>query len=252
MNIWILSDLHLEYADLRRPLAIPDADVCVMAGDLCRAPANGVHWLAKHIAHAMPCVYVAGNHEFYKGSIKEGLEDGKASAAGFPDVHFLENDQVNIGGVRFLGATLWTDFRIHGSPALAMHHARAGMNDFRYIAKQRNPWQRFVPETAYRMHQQSREFLDTALKSDPIKTVVVTHHLPYARSIPSRFEGDLLNAAYASDLSSIIDDFQPTLWVHGHTHDSCDYLVGATHVICNPRGYEDENSAFNPHLVTRV
>ena len=102
------------------------------------------------------------------------------------------------------------------------------------------------------MHQQSRQFIETALKSDAINTVVVTHHLPHARSIPSRFEGDSLNAAYASDLSGLIEERQPALWVHGHTHDSCDYRVGATHVICNPRGYEDENSAFNPHLVTRV
>ena len=149
MKIWLLSDLHLEFADLRQPLAIPDADVCVMAGDLCRAPANGVHWLAKHIAHAMPCVYVAGNHEFYKGSIKEGLEDGRRAAAGFPDVHFLENDFVVIDGVRFIGATLWTDYRIEGHPEVAMFHARERMNDYRQIAKQRNPWQRFVPETAF-------------------------------------------------------------------------------------------------------
>lgn len=252
MKIWILSDLHLEYADLRRPLAIPDAEACVMAGDLCRAPANGVHWLAKHIAYDMPCVYVAGNHEFYKGSIKEGLEDGKSAAAGSPNVHFLENEHVVIGGVRFLGATLWTDFRIQGSPEMAMHHARERINDFRYIAKRRNPWQRFVPETAYRIHQQSRQFIDTALKSDTIPTVVVTHHLPHPRSIPSRFGGDLLNSAYASDLSSIIEERQPALWVHGHTHDSCDYQVGDTRIICNPRGYEDENSAFNPDLVVQV
>ncbi len=43
MKIWLLSDLHLEYADLREPLAVPEADVCVVAGDLCRASANGVH-----------------------------------------------------------------------------------------------------------------------------------------------------------------------------------------------------------------
>ena len=83
MKIWILSDLHLEFADLRQKLGIPDADVCVVAGDLCRAPSNGVHWLARHIAHAMPCVYVAGNHEFYKGSIKEALEDGRSAATQF-------------------------------------------------------------------------------------------------------------------------------------------------------------------------
>ncbi|WP_095204733.1 metallophosphoesterase [Mesorhizobium carmichaelinearum] len=253
MKIWVLSDLHLEFADLRQPLTIPDADVCVVAGDLCRAPANGVHWLAKHVAHAMPCVYVAGNHEFYKGSIREGLEDGRHTAAGFPGVHFFENEAVIMNGVRFIGATLWTDYRIQGHQELAMFHARERMNDHQLIAKQRNPWQRFMPETAYQMHQTSRRFIDAALKADRITTtVVVTHHLPHARSIHSRFKGDSLNAAFASDLSEVIEDGRPALWVHGHTHDSCDYQLGCTRILCNPRGYDDENSAFDPALVVRV
>jgi len=252
MKIWILSDLHLEFADLRQPLDIPSADVCVVAGDLCRAPANGVHWLAKHVADAMPCIYVAGNHEFYKGSIKEGIEDGRSAAAGFPSIHFLENNVAVIDGVRFIGATLWTDYRIEGHPQVAMFHARERMNDYRQIAKQRKPWQRFAPETAYRMHQHSLLFIDSALKADPIKTVVVTHHLPHARSVPARFKGDLLNAAYASDLSGVIDAGRPALWIHGHTHESCDYIVGDTRVVCNPRGYEDENGNFNPALTIQI
>jgi Icc-related predicted phosphoesterase len=252
MKIWLLSDLHLEFADLRQPLVIPDADVCVVAGDLCRAVANGVHWLGKHIAYAMPCIYVAGNHEFYRGSIKEGLEDGRAAAEQFSSVNFLENDAVVLDGVRFLGATLWTDYRIEGHPELAMLYARERMNDYRQIAKQRNPWQRFVPATAYRMHQESRLFLDSVLKADRSKTVVVTHHLPHARSIPSRFKGDWLNAAYASDLSKVIEDGRPALWVHGHTHDSCDYQVGSTRVVCNPHGYDGENGGFDPALVVQI
>ena len=101
MRIWILSDLHLEYAPLSALLEIPNADVCVMAGDLCRGPANGVRWLAENIGYAMPCVYVAGNHEFYRGSIVEGLEQGRQATQGFANVHFLENEAVIIGGVRF-------------------------------------------------------------------------------------------------------------------------------------------------------
>lgn len=76
------------------------------------------------------------------------------------------------------------------------------------------------------MHQQSRLFIDSALKADRTKTVVVTHHLPHCRSIPARFKGDLLSAAYASDLSEVIEMGRPVLWIHGHTHDSCDYTVG--------------------------
>jgi Icc-related predicted phosphoesterase len=252
MKIWLFSDIHLEYADLRLPFVIPDADVCIAAGDLCRTAANGVYWLAENIAHAMPCVYVAGNHESYKGSIREGLEDGHAAAAQFPNMHFLENESVVIDSVRFLGATLWTDYRIEGHPKLAMFNARERMNDHKQIALRRNPWQRFVPEMAYRMHQDSRHFIDTALKADPIKTVVVTHHLPYAKSIPLRFKGDLLNAAYASDLFAVIEGGRPALWAHGHTHDSCDYQIGATRIVCNPRGYDDENEGFDRGFLVTV
>ncbi|MDX8465654.1 metallophosphoesterase [Mesorhizobium sp. VK23B] len=252
MKIWLLSDLHLEYAGLRSLLKIPDADACVVAGDLCRAAANGVHWLAENIARAMPCVYVAGNHEYYRGGIHEGLEDGRAAAARFENIHFLEDASVVIQGIRFLGATLWTDYRLQGHPEVAMFHARQRMNDYRKIAARRSPWQRFVPETAYRMHMESRRFIETALKADSIPTVVVTHHLPHANSIPARFAGDLLNAAYASDLSDLIEEGRPALWVHGHTHDSCDYVVGSTRIVCNPRGYDDENGAFDPGLILSV
>lgn len=252
MRIWILSDLHLEVADLTEPLAPPDANVCVMAGDLCRGIDNGVRWLAEHIAPAMPCVYVAGNHEFYKGSIKAGLEAGRAAAKDFPNVYFLENDAVTIGGIRFLGATLWTDFQIGGAPEAAMDHARRRMNDYRQIALQKKPWKRFLPVHAYRLHQDSKAFLARELKSSPSPTVVVTHHLPHLRSVPERFKGDPTNAAYASDLSEIIEEGRPALWIHGHMHDSCDYIVSRTRIISNPKGYGDENSAFDGRFVARI
>jgi len=253
MKLWVLSDLHLEYADLHEPLDIPNADVCICAGDLMRFPANSIHWLGEHVARWMPVVFVAGNHEFYKGGIKECLEDGRAAAERFPNVHFLENDSVVISGVRFIGATLWTDFRTEGSPQLAMTYARERMNDYRYISKQRSPWQRFTPETSYRMHSISKSFIRETLAT-PFEgeTVVVTHHLPSKQSVPERFAGDLLNAAYASDLNDIIEEGRPALWVHGHTHDSCDYQFGDTRIVCNPRGYDDENPKFDRHLVVEI
>ena len=252
MKIWFFSDLHLEYAALPKPLAIPDADVCVVAGDLCNGPAAGVRWLAENIAHAMPCVYVAGNHDFYDGSIREGLEEGRRAAKGFSSVHFLENDVVNICGVRFLGATLWTDYRIEGQQHLAMSHARRRMNDHQRIALQLKPWKRFVPEAAYRFHQDSRLFLAAALTADPMTTVVVTHHAPHRNSIPERLRGDLLNAAYASDLTDVIQAGRPAFWIHGHFHEACDYWVGSTRVVCNPRGYGDGSGSFNPQMVVAV
>lgn len=252
MKLWILSDLHLEYAPLKVPLEPPDADVCIVAGDLCRGIDNGVRWLAEHIAPSMPCVYVAGNHEFYRGSIKEGLEVGRAAAKDCPGIYFLENDEVWRGGVRFIGATLWTDFRIEGKPEPAMAHARASMNDYRKIAWQKEPWQRFNPVHAYRLHQASRRFLLGKFRTNPVPTVVVTHHLPHPLSLPKGSKGDLTNAAYASDLSSIIEQGSPSLWVHGHIHDSCDYTAVNTRVISNSRGYGKENPRFDAKLVVQI
>ncbi|MCY1554175.1 hypothetical protein D9M68_907290 [compost metagenome] len=49
----------------------------------------------------------------------------------------------------------------------------------------------------------------------------------------------------------------PSLWFHGHTHDSFDYRVGTCRVVCNPRGYQNrhgeyENKHFNPRLMVDV
>ncbi len=49
-----------------------------------------------------------------------------------------------------------------------------------------------------------------------------------------RFAGTLLNAAFVSDLTPLIE--KADLWIHGHVHDSFDYEIGDTRVIANPRG----------------
>ena len=252
MKVWVLSDLHLEVADLEEPLASPDADVCVVAGDLCRGAANGVRWLAENVAPAMECVYIAGNHEFYGSAIAEQLELGRQAADATKGVNFLENSVAWIRGVRFWGATLWTDFQLEGSPAFSMSVARARMNDYRRINLVNRPWMRFVPQAAAYMHGESRAFLHAALTALSDATVVVTHHLPHRNSVHPRFGHDPLNAAYASDLSGLIEEGEPKLWIHGHTHDSCDYMVGMTRIVCNPRGYGRENTTFDAGFLVEV
>ena len=53
----------------------------------------------------------------------------------------------------------------------------------------------------------------------------------------------------------LIRDFQ-RIHADGHTHDSFDYPLGATRVVCNPRGYSqngvNENPAFNPSFQLEV
>lgn len=95
------------------------------------------------------------------------------------------------------------------------------------------------------------------------RTVVVTHHAPHPDSVHPRFAGNLLNPAFASDLSALMGPAD--LWIHGHVHDSFDYQVNGTRVIANPRGYalnrqsvqspeqlEWENPLFDPRLVIEI
>jgi Icc-related predicted phosphoesterase len=82
--------------------------------------------------------------------------------------------------------------------------------------------------------------------------VVVTHHAPHPLSVHPRYAGSALNASFASDLSEMMELWQPELWVHGHVHDTFDYVVRNTRVVCNPRGYGTENPAFDPALVVEI
>ncbi|MDX0583762.1 phosphatase [Sinorhizobium medicae] len=252
MKIWVISDLHLEFGARFIQPADVDADVLVYPGDLLtRGVVPSIEWLAHNIN---PVVFVAGNHEFYGASIQEGLRHAREVGSRLPNLHFLENDAVDISGVRFIGGTLWTDFRIlGGDPQFAMTAARSGMNDYRKIKFAKVPFQKFKPIHAYRKHMETRAFLASELESARIrKTVVVTHHTPSARSVSPAFRNDPLSPCYASDLENLIVDAQPALWVHGHVHHRNDYSIGGCRVVSNPRGYPGEGTNFEPAFIVEI
>jgi Icc-related predicted phosphoesterase len=237
MRIWFLSDLHLEFATFRIPNPMPSADVCVVAGDVSnRSPAAAIEVLSE-IARRMPVIYVAGNHDYYRGSITEGRKEGVLAAAA-KGVHYLENEFVVIGDLKFLGSTLWTDMALHGTRETSMFEARAAMNDYKRIKFSKAPYRKLTPLHTVRAHIDSRAFLErNLLDLGARRTVVVTHHAPSMRSIPKSLQRDAASPAYASNMEAMIESAQPAMWIHGHVHRACDYMIGTTRVLCNPRGY---------------
>ena len=251
VKIRVLSDLHLEIQDWTPPHT--EADIIILAGDI-HSGVRGVEW-ARLQFPLIPILYVPGNHEFYGRDLQETLAELQKAARRFR-VDLLHGRGVVIGGVRFLGATLWTDFALHGadSPSLrrAMSDAKYGMSDFSLIRNGAHGLLR--PEHARAMHLEQVSWIRERLADDfPAPTVLVTHHLPHARSIHPRYWGSTLNPSFASDLSRLMGP-PVTLWVHGHTHDSCDYMEQGTRVVCNPRGYGpfELNAAFDPILTVEV
>jgi Icc-related predicted phosphoesterase len=270
MRVHVFSDLHLEFGDCPFPSAVRDgrlADLVLLAGDIHtrrRAPL----WAAA--TFNAPVAMILGNHEAYGDSLFAAIDAQRKAAAQTATerndpVRALERETwtlVTADGtpVRIIAATLWTDFALFGGETQArmMDAAHHAMNDFQMIGildGLRNEQRALAPSDCLRLHRESRLYIESEL-ARPFEgvSIVMTHHAPSRRSVPARWWGDPINAAYASDLEALIERTRPQLWVHGHIHSSSDYRIGSTRVICNPRGYfpSQLNPDFDPALVIEL
>ncbi|MGU3401587.1 metallophosphoesterase [Brucellaceae bacterium D45D] len=248
MRLWILSDLHQEFADTPwQPNQIADHDILIAAGDIHQSPAQSIAYL--NSLTRRPIIYVLGNHEFYGKEWTKTLNLCRDATAKTDNIHFLENDVAIINGVRFLGCSLWTDFNVLGSAAFDKHVVERGMADFNQIRLASGGY--LTTDKWLDRHYESVAWLRSMLSipfSGP--TVVVTHHAPHKKSIHPRYAGDALTAGFVNHLPDLLE--KADIWVHGHVHDTFDYQVANCRVLCNPRGYPRENTGFDEKLVIKI
>ena len=249
----ILSDLHLSLGAL--PAPENHADLTILAGDVAR-PKEAISWAS---GLARPVLYVPGNHEFYGGSLASTSAELRRLCIG-TDVHVLDQGEIVIEGVRFLGTTLWTDFMLLGEGEqreAAIQEALRSMRDFSRIRVGVAAEALFTPADSAELFRTHAGWLEARLGEPfPGQTVVITHHAPSRKSIHPRFADSLLNSCFVSDAEHLVDGTRARLWIHGHTHDSFDYFMNGTRVVCNPRGYAkdgvDENPLFDPNFVVQI
>lgn len=266
MRIFPLSDLHLE----RRRLDLIDPpsggfDLLACAGDLYEGhPERGLAALL-HLAQGRPVVLVPGNHEHYApiGDSRTAPELLAALAAEVDrlndlgaEIHLLRGGRAEvIDGVRFVGTTLWSDWRLAGRwlpedapdrPADPIAYAAARMTDpvtgsREYLGSIRKEdhgaWQ---PADAMEAHEAERAALLAALKvPHDGPSVVVTHH-PASPLAADRFRDApgvpwWVPAFYAT---TVLDDLpegqRPDLWVSGHFHAGHDMALGRCRWVANP------------------
>ena len=253
MKAWIFSDLHLEMDASFDDLSIPDADICLCAGDVHDGGfVSAIRWLSRFVAPCMPVIFVPGNHEYYRSSINEVLAAGYELAKGLNKIYLLDGDSISLNGFRFIGANLWTDFALRGDPLLPMATAEDQLSDYRRIKHSKTPFRRFTPQESRTLDMRATVDIDNAHRSQrDLPTVVVTHHAPSLASLSRELLKDPLTPTLASRFEHRILEYGPLLWVHGHIHSSSDYYIGKTRVICNPLGYPDDPSRkiFVPDLV---
>ena len=256
-SVQILSDAHLEFGSAQFPRISKEADIIILAGDIDITPAASKHffkWIRQKTK--APIVYVLGNHEYYYQTYPTVLQAYKDISKQVSNVYVLEQDTVILKNVRFLGTTLWTWL----SSGLGKYIEK-NLNDYNKIrvkntnSKSRKPNRSLVYQDVADAWVKAKNWLTNQLAEEfDGPTIIVTHHAPSERSVTPEFYNDLLNEAYFSNLEPLIQQYQPSLWVHGHMHDMRTYNIDKTLVICNPRGYPSQygNNGFVDKLVIDI
>lgn len=249
MRILVIADLHFDHwlRSDRNPLApifplLETLDAVIIAGDVANNPEHGwpnvLGWL-KYLVEPKKIWLIPGNHDYY-GFRLDGdhrlREIAEANGA-----NFLQKDVLELGGVRFICCTLWSDFKLRGLPAEDMRAAARSMNDYQLI--RRCEGGRIIePEDTALVHADHRAWLEGEL-ARPFdgRTVVVTHHVP---SISVSGKVDAISPAFGSNLDDLIIGHAPDLWLCGHTHRHLAAMVGQTEVRNVSLGYPSEVPAF--------
>lgn len=259
MKIRILSDIHND-VNYKYPFRLADVDkFTIVAGDISGSVNDTIKWVNDNMRNG---IIIGGNHSGYSES-KKSLQEIDRELADYyklsDNVSYLQNAYKIIDDIVFIGATLWTDFKLYGEnfQIWDMQNAIKYMNDYKYNHYENDEMIRLLrPEDTLNMFNKSFEFIkNTVEKFKDKKIIVITHHAPSIKSIHSKYLNGYANACYASNLEQfILDNPNIKLWVHGHVHNNFDYMIGDTRVICNPRGYEmyQENFEFNSDLEVEV
>lgn len=259
MKISIISDIHLEFGELNEFNHKSDADITIICGDICGNADSSLNWIKQNYKDYTGVVlWVLGNHELYHhhtletsaSYIKQQIVNDKELVE---FVTLLDNDCIKLGGVTFVGSTLWTDFNKDDKDRQT---AQKYMNDYKMIQSNVHNHNngKIIPKDTQEKFYENREYINKMI-SDKKDVVVITHHAPSYKSIHEKYEAHFLNSCFASDMDSFIENNpQIKLWCHGHTHCNMDYEIGETRIICNPRGYynQNENSEFNENLIIEL
>ena len=262
--VTVVSDLHLEFEGCQ----LPGGDLLWLLGDTlvadylrevrndsdARSQKKRYRKFAQELAKYAEVYLIMGNHEPYHGVLTDTGELIRDFLSEFaPNTRYLENETVEIDGVRFIASTLWATYGYGTSNHMAI---QSGMNDFKLIHvpcesdKSGFKTRKFRVEDANRLHQEALAFINEAVQTE-FSCVLMTHHAPtYLACNRKRFPNGDMDDAYASNQAPLIlANPQIKCWFSGHSHYRYRHKIGETVVAANPRGYysyERELRFFDP------
>lgn len=255
MEIRVINDIHWEHSPFQIEKTEMDREtVLVISGDLAipEFQKEALESICPGFRHVL---YVPGNHEYENEDIAQYSIQNRFGY--IENLTVLTGTVKVIGSVAFAGTTLWTDFL--NQNWFCMHNAKDNVSDYEFI---KHNGRRFCPQDALERHYLEKERLEVILANlREMKRVgnissfnVITHHAPSRKSMDPNFKLPLmLEGIFYSDLENLVGYSEADYWFHGHIHSSCDYSLGDTQVICNPRGNGNWlNPKFDQNFIVEV
>ena len=264
VDFQIASDLHIELKGGLRASASafpePHSELLILAGDVYNAGAPEFPEILRRASEGFQLtLFVPGNHEFYglSGSFP-GIEKMIAERVNsLPNVYCLNNSSITVGGLTFVGATMWTD-----PPKEQWEYGKAFMNDY-HLIKNEAGGAIDVADTV-RAHTRQAAWISRSVKKAAKigrtrGAVIVTHHAPAAAlsqggESPRNRAEELAAYYYASDVDAISKNSFVKLWVYGHTHQSRvdrPYAGGAVFAT-NAMGYNGERTGYTHRGILHI
>lgn len=292
VNFRLYSDLHYEMypsiADVPNIATVKrgkGADLIVIAGDLhpCADERSYKEALRKIFGDgSIPILYIPGNHEYYwfgdklneseRNSTDIDKMDSKmakiCAEVGGDRFQFLNGRNYDVGGVRFIGATLWTN--------VPLNIQQGPLNDYQVIPGSLQSV--LTNREVFQRHQIQRNWLsdsiDNAVDQGVDKVVVITHHIPSERlanncwsyktkrneisacdTLVRDTKGEYMPYYYSSDMEESFSKPIVSTWCFGHDHRSrIDQPFPRGPYFCsNALGYPGQyDPKFNKHLLLKV
>lgn len=241
MILRYLSDLHLECLTIDEVNSIireieseksTSDEVCILAGDI-----GNLHFSLPNYNTFMSFInryfsktfVIPGNHEYYDSSIEEMNQRMKDYFKPFKSITFLNNTYEYYKGYCFIGSVLWSKVTDNGY----------NISDLKRIHKMNH-------KEYNRLNKECVTFLEETV-SNYKNCVVITHHMPSSDLLDKKYK-TFHHIPYNQWFYCNMDEFirthknHITCWIYGHTHTPSTQVINGIHMLCNPKGYPDENA----------